>query len=350
MDASKTFNEVIEHIEKSKLNYVIQKTPFSAQISIKRSMIKYYDAPPHFNEVQTEVKEETSDAAEIVKLTKSLAAATENIDKLEEAVNRERNKVKSMDEELANLRNDNLKVKKEKKELKQKLDIQERSLKTEVEIMNLIEEKANVDRNLRETCDALHSMDDDYKLLQESSKEAKLQYAKEIESLKTKSVHYDSQSVNTLIPCQFCVEEFKSKTELTNHVRVKHYRNQVSQTEPISISEKKDCETVDDAKSEEFLCFYCEILLEAGEDLELHKSWCQPIPLTDFPCKKCGAQCIDEKELETHLSSYHGKDSYQAFSDKHEDLNTCDFCGIKFGTLGGLRNHIRSLHKEMLPG
>ena len=99
----------------------------------------------HFSEVQTEVKEETSDAAEIVKLTKSLAEATENIDKLEEAVNRERNKVKSMDEELANLRNDNLKVKKEKKELKQKLDIQERSLKTEVEIMNLIEEKANVD-------------------------------------------------------------------------------------------------------------------------------------------------------------------------------------------------------------
>ena len=32
---------------------------FSAQISIKRSMIKYYDAPPHFNEVLTDVIEET---------------------------------------------------------------------------------------------------------------------------------------------------------------------------------------------------------------------------------------------------------------------------------------------------
>ena len=32
---------------------------FSAQIPIKRSMIKYYDAPPHFNEVLTDVIEET---------------------------------------------------------------------------------------------------------------------------------------------------------------------------------------------------------------------------------------------------------------------------------------------------
>ena len=28
-----------------------------------------------------------------------------------------------------------------------------------------------------------------------------------------------------------------------------------------------------------------------------------------------------------------------------EDVKSC---GFKFGTLGGLRNHIRSLHKEML--
>ena len=74
------------------------------------------------------------------------------MDKLEEAVNRKRNKVKSMNEELANHRDDNLKVKKEKIECTQKLYKQEKAMKTaEVDIINIIEEKENVDRNLRET-------------------------------------------------------------------------------------------------------------------------------------------------------------------------------------------------------
>ena len=49
--------------------------------------------------------------------------------------------------------------------------------------------------------------------------------------------------------------------------------------------------------------------------------------------------------------SYHVKDSYQnpIGQSKNENVKSCDFCGIKFGTLGGLRSHIRSMHKEMLP-
>ena len=44
MDASTIFKQLINMIENSKLNYVINKTPFSANISIKRSFIKYFDA------------------------------------------------------------------------------------------------------------------------------------------------------------------------------------------------------------------------------------------------------------------------------------------------------------------
>ena len=148
------------------------------------------------------------------------------------------------------------------------------------------------------------------------------------------------------LECSYCDFKCECKVDLNHHVRLTHFKNQVSQTKSVELALDRN-----DAESEEFLCFYCEILLHAGEDLELHKCWCQPIPLTDFPCKKCGAQCIDEKELKTHMISYHKKYNYQALSEpsKHEDLNTCDFCGIKFGTLEGLRNHIRSLHTEMLP-
>ena len=53
MDASKSFQELMNQIENSKLNYVIHKTPFSANISVKRSFIKYHDES---SEKETEVK------------------------------------------------------------------------------------------------------------------------------------------------------------------------------------------------------------------------------------------------------------------------------------------------------
>ena len=55
MEASKSFKELMDQIEDSKLNYVIFKTPFSAKISVKRSFIKYHDEP---SQKETEVKEE----------------------------------------------------------------------------------------------------------------------------------------------------------------------------------------------------------------------------------------------------------------------------------------------------
>ena len=46
MDVTQVFNELINKVEKSNLNYIIHnKTPFSAQISIKRSFVNFFDAP-----------------------------------------------------------------------------------------------------------------------------------------------------------------------------------------------------------------------------------------------------------------------------------------------------------------
>ena len=142
----------------------------------------------------------------------------------------------------------------------------------------------------------------------------------------------------------FTLIMFEDHLMMKLHMREKHCSEFGSQTE-LTADEKK-------ATFEEFLCFYCEILIQNREDLETHSSWCVPIPLTDFPCDKCGAQCLSEDELEIHKNSYHTlDDSYQDFrgQSKNENIKSCDFCGMKFGTLGGLRSHIRSLHKEMLP-
>ena len=152
----------------------------------------------------------------------------------------------------------------------------------------------------------------------------------------------DLENAQKKFQCHLCDQYVEGQVQMRLHVGEKHCCDSESQT--LSEFDKND------AKFEEFLCFYCEILITAREDLELHRSECQLIPLTDFPCTKCGAQCLNETELEKHISSYHIKDSHQELGaySKHEDLNRCDFCGMKFGTLGGLRNHIRKLHKEML--
>ena len=78
MDVTQVFNELITKVEKSNLNYIIHnKTPFSAQISIKRSFVNFFDAPAAQAPVVKNlpscvVKEEKS---ELIKVTKALEIA-----------------------------------------------------------------------------------------------------------------------------------------------------------------------------------------------------------------------------------------------------------------------------------
>ena len=168
MDATNVFNQVIKQVEDSKFNYVIQKTPFSAQISIKRSLIKFHDTPSN-NQGHTKVKKESSDVTEVSKLKSDLAAASDKIDKLEETLKKKRLNEEVLNEEVRNLRSDNLKVKRERKLMKEKLDKQENMKKTfEEEKMKIKEEKSKVEQDLKETVEALKDRTGDCKVLQEA--------------------------------------------------------------------------------------------------------------------------------------------------------------------------------------
>jgi hypothetical protein len=60
MDASQRFRELLNEVENSNLNYVISKTPFSANISVKRSLIKFHHVKsPKKEDLVADVKEET---------------------------------------------------------------------------------------------------------------------------------------------------------------------------------------------------------------------------------------------------------------------------------------------------
>ena len=86
---------------------------------------------------------------------------------------------------MANLRNDNLKIEKEKKEIKLKFDQQENTVKTtEDEKIKQLDEKMKVERDLKDTLEALESIDNDYKLLQETNRQLQnllIKYDSEIE-------------------------------------------------------------------------------------------------------------------------------------------------------------------------
>ena len=130
MDATKIYNDLISEIEKSSLNYVMTKTPFSAQISIKRSLIKYFDSPAHIHE-EKEVNEETTENVEMVEVTKlkeNLAAAEKEKERVEFRLEEEKKKVKTQKETLAQFRDELLQLKSEKKDLKLKLKNQEGQL------------------------------------------------------------------------------------------------------------------------------------------------------------------------------------------------------------------------------
>ena len=100
LNVTQSFNQVITKIEESNLNYVIHhRTPFSAQISLKRSFVKYLDAhaqPPVCDELTIKnVEDEPCDiaASELDKVTRALAVANANVDNLENILKKEKAKV-----------------------------------------------------------------------------------------------------------------------------------------------------------------------------------------------------------------------------------------------------------------
>ena len=96
MIASSVFQDVLTYIESSNLNFVIQRTPFSANISIKSSFLKKYSenqnvapAPVVKSLPKCIVEDEKSDLNQLVKVTKSLDVTKAKIYTLEDSIEKE---------------------------------------------------------------------------------------------------------------------------------------------------------------------------------------------------------------------------------------------------------------------
>ena len=101
---------------------------------------------------------------------------------------------------------------------------------------------------------------------------------------------------------------------------------------------------VDHEKFEKFNCYYCDEEIKSEPHLNHHRLECMhghAISPSSLYLEQWEQWPSDNGEQDM-------RESYNQYYNE-EDLKCCDFCGREFGSLGSLRNHIRSLHRDMLP-
>ena len=128
--AAEIFNDVISYVENSKLNYFINKTPFSATISIKSSLIKRHEtAPkPQIKLKDSDFKENVMQENEIMKkklkvaekAANELKEVIEDRKRLESAHDKDQEKIKELENQIAGIRSELLTVKRDKNTTNQK--------------------------------------------------------------------------------------------------------------------------------------------------------------------------------------------------------------------------------------
>ena len=328
MEASRTFNELITKIETSQLNFKIIKTPFSANIYLKSTFIKYFEqnAAPVSNNADNVTNNYKTEA---IKLDENEKDASEDKVKLEQILKQERSNVKSLETELGELRNETLKIKKEKNILNSSLKACKTELEEEkVDKLKMFQVISDLETQLKVKCEGVKVKDIEYPQLEnDNTKLEKLFNECSIE-LELAKKNFAEANIKKEYKCSHCDLELESKVSLSQHLRDEHFKNQVSQTK----NEEKE-------ENFEHLCFYCDHVITSIEDLKKHRSDCPVLDCQD-KCDQCDSKFRYRTDLIDHFKSNHPEIS----------IVWCDFCQAGYETLEELQSHIRMEHRNYLPG
>ena len=115
------------------------------------------------------------------------------------------------------------------------------------------------------------------------------------------------------IKCNICDIHFKTKKNLSKHLKTKKHIEAISSIEPLG-EQVKECGDI-------CQCYF--------EGIESHSS--------KWPCKKCNAKQATKHIYERHIKIHNDDIQFQ-----------CQYCPKSFNTGYNLRNHINIVHKRLI--
>ena len=288
------FEEVLEYITDSKLNFFIQRTPFSAQISLKKSFAVYFkdtensenDNSETFNHLDkiVEPKYETIGSVEI---NQNLKATIEEKSK-----------------EIEELRND-------KKELETKLEASKREAKKNRQRSQKLQE------------------------LLKKHREASPEVSDELEEVNALSA------------------ETRDKFNKLPEFPLKHIGIDPKAEPEVKVFDMENKEVQTETPFYPYECFYCEEILECKEQLVNHKSVCHGRPWAS--CQDCNLKFSSLSDLRNHKVKIHDPEKLLDYFKEIFKLPAKNFicreCEDKFELKSELELHVLTSHgawKEMM--
>ena len=142
MDASTIFYKLISKIETSGLNYAISKSPFSAKIYVKRPFIRNFNEPSHKETTQIYDKSE-----EATDFKENVTSTMEQKVKLEEMLKQERIKIKTLESQIYQFREELLVVKNERNLSNTKLKTQKNDINRSNQELVIVNQAKNILEN-----------------------------------------------------------------------------------------------------------------------------------------------------------------------------------------------------------
>ena len=272
MEATRVFKKLLTDIESSQLNYVINKTPFTATIVLKSSFIKYFNQPTTSGEYIA-VKSEPKNKFENEDLRKKLVKVMKEKEILENMLHTEKHSVKALENEIGGFREELLKVKKEKHEFDAQLKrYTKKTSEVKEEQTRLSEANKDLERQIVYETEKLEAKNEECKVLHDinSSVRTELdQCVLQLDLLKLES--QVEQRVD--FKCNYCDMIFESKVQLSEHVRADHIKHQVSQTRMRKVEIFTQTEEIFENYEFEYPCFYCGQGM-TSTNLEVHQTEC----------------------------------------------------------------------------
>ena len=355
MAATEAFKDVLDYISRSNLNFSIYQTPFSAQLSLKKSYAKYFTEDRENLAIQEVTKNNSYDKLEkefkelIIKLKDCEIENKRLLSILQEKAS----VIENLEHGCSNLedivRADKKKMKKERQKIEKKI-VQQKEPLVKLEASSEEENEC---------------------LIPDISTSNKFGTLAKLNDKKIKT--YSSEKLKDLTVCINLSCEFPPSETVSSSVQTVENIYEIKETQTSCF----------DVLS--YSCFYCENTINSEIELNSHRRLNHErfLDETNLECEKCKAVCRDSRDLNMHNEKFHSwnippnhapspsyppsflfqtsipcytcgeKLANKVEERKHYDvthpemkLYWCEVCLTNFERERGLKSHMRNFHQD----